>query len=480
MKALRPGLFGDSLTARFVLVASAAIVAALALSFLIFAASRPAEIPVFSGRWLVEQVGAIARETFDRRAADRRAYLADLGEVPGLVIEWRESRPTLSAETPRWPHAFLIGQIRNALGERINEVLIESHRPGGWLWRAPLSESETEVAGMRRERMMRERSRPRISDYPVYGPFVLAIESRDGSWLIVTAAPEHHARRLIAAAAWIVAIGLVVAWLSWWAAKRLTGPLDRLAAATDRFGIDRNAPPASEEGPQEIRAIASAFNDMRRRIVAFIEERTGLVAAISHDLRTPLTRLRLRAETIADEEERNKVLGDIADMETMISATLDFAREDRRDEKLQPVDLASMLQSLVDDHVDAGDDAAYSGADRATLACRPTALKRAFANLIDNAIKYGGSCQVEIVDRPDAATVIVEDRGPGIPAAEREAVFRPFYRLETSRNRDTGGVGLGLSIARDAIRGHGGSIVLSDASPKGLRVVVDLPKIAAD
>jgi len=473
-------IFADSLTARFVLVAAGAIVGTLLLSFAIFALGKPKEIPIFSGRWLVEQVGNVAREVFDRPAAERRAHLLDLGPVPGLALEWQAQKPALSDAPLGRAEMALVGLLRHSLGERVNQVLLQGHRSETWFWRGPFRETAA-PGDPPPERAMGERSgrRDRMRDFPVHGPFVIAIEGRDGTWLVARAAQDHHARRLLAAAAWILAIGLVVGGLSWWAARRLTGPLNRLAEATERFGVDRQAAPASVEGPREIRAIAEAFNDMRRRIVAFVEERTGLVAAISHDLRTPLTRLRLRAEAIADEDEKRKVLEDIAEMEAMIAATLDFAREDRRDEKLQVTDVASMLQSLIDDHADAGDDAAYGGPDHATLACRPTALKRAFANLIDNAVKYGARCRVVLEDKPHAVVVVVEDQGPGIPAAERDAVFRPFYRLEASRNRDTGGVGLGLSIARDVIRGHGGQIVLGDAEPQGLRATVELPRVDA-
>ena len=469
----------DSLTARFVLVASGAVVGALALSFAIFAAARPNEVPVFSARWLVEHVAAVARETFERPAAQRAAFLAEIGDPPGLSLQWRETKPELDAgDVPRWPQGLALGLLRAALGDRAKQVLIEI-RASRAFWRPPFRDIDRAPEDMHRERSERgERGgRERMRDFPLPGPFRIAIEGRDGSWLVISAASDFHGRRMVAAALWVGAILLVVGGLSWWAARRLTRPLDRLAAAAERLGIDRSAPAVAEEGPRELQAIAQAFNRMRERIGKYLEERTGLVAAVSHDLRTQLTRLRLRAESIADEAERAKVLDDIAEMEAMIAATLDFAREDRRDEPLQAVDLAALLQSLVDDRADAGADIAYDGPDRADIACRPTALKRAFANLIDNAVKYGGGGSVRLADAEGALRVEIVDRGPGIPAAEREAVFRPFYRLETSRSRETGGVGLGLSIARDILRSHGGTIALGDGEPKGLRVTVEIPKI---
>ena len=466
----------DSLTARFVLVAAGAVIGALAFSLAIFAAARPTEVPVFSARWLVEQIATLARDTFERPAAQRAAFLLEIGDPPGLSLQWRESRPEFAAgEVPRWPHGLAVGLLRAALGERARQVLIE-HRTPHAFWRPPFRGMERSPEEMRRERSDRG-GRERMRDFPLPGPFRVAIEGPDGSWLVVSAAADFHGRRLFAAALWVGAILLVVGGLSWWAARRLTRPLDRLAAAAERLGIDRSAPAVAEEGPRELRAIAQAFNRMRERIGKYLEERTGLVAAVSHDLRTPLTRLRLRAEAIADEAERAKVLDDIAEMEAMIAATLDFAREDRKDEPLQAVDLAALLQSLVDDRADSGADMVYQGPDRADLACRPTALKRAFANLIDNAAKYGGGGRVSLADAGSALRIEIVDSGPGIPPAEREAVFRPFYRLDASRSRETGGVGLGLSIARDIVRSHGGSIALGDATPQGLKVVVELPKV---
>ena len=213
---------------------------------------------------------------------------------------------------------------------------------------------------------------------------------------------------------------------------------------------------------------------MQTRLHRFVEDRTQMLAAISHDLRTPLTRLRLRAEFVEDPEQQRKMLADLEEMEAMIASTLAFARDDARKEPRVPIDLAALLQSLVDDLGDAGNTVEYSGPEHKTIACRPVALRRAIGNLIDNALKYGGCARVALLDgREDGHVAIrIDDDGPGIPEGEQEKVFAPFYRLERSRSRDTGGTGLGLSVARTIARAHGGDVTLRNRPDGGLSALL--------
>ncbi len=229
-------------------------------------------------------------------------------------------------------------------------------------------------------------------------------------------------------------------------------------------------------GPTEIREAADAFNQMQRRIRRFVEDRTRMLAAVSHDLRTMLTRFRLRAEYIDDDEQRAKALADLAEMQAMLDATLSFARDDASAEPRTSVDLSSLLQTLCDDLADAGQPVAYDGPHRVTLACRPAALGRALANLIDNAVKYGGEAEVGMSDGADEVVIRIADRGPGIADSDREKVFAPFFRIEESRSRETGGTGLGLALARNIVRGHGGDITLEDREGGGLVAHVALPR----
>lgn len=295
----------------------------------------------------------------------------------------------------------------------------------------------------------------------------------DGSWLTAVVAldrPEHlwQPRFL----GWLTAVTLVVGAIAYWGLRRAVTPLRTLEEAAARLGVDvQHAAPLAETGPREVRRAAAAFNEMQRRLTRYVEDRTRMLAAISHDLRTPITRLRLRAEFLEDDAERDKMLADLADMESMISATLAFARQDAQGEPVQAVDLAALLR-----HAAEGRPATVTGPETLVLQARPTGLKRVFANLLDNAVKYGGSAEVRLRADEAAAVVTIDDHGPGIPPAEREKVFAPFYRLEGSRSRETGGTGLGLSVARTIVHAHGGTVTLGDAPGGGLRVTVSLPR----
>jgi signal transduction histidine kinase len=260
--------------------------------------------------------------------------------------------------------------------------------------------------------------------------------------------------------------------------RSLTAPLRALAGAADRIGTDLSAPGAPETGPREIRLVARAFNTMQGRIRRLITDRTQTLAAVSHDLKTPLTRLRLRAEFVGDRELRQMIDTDLDEMERMLDQTLAFLRGDSAEEEGRTVDIASILRTICDQAADAGQDVLLSDSERAPLRCRPLAIKRALSNLIDNAVKYGRWARVQLTSTPQEIIVTIEDDGPGISEDERERVFDPFYRVEGSRSRETGGTGLGLTLARSTVRAHGGDIRLDNRREGGLRVIVTLPKPA--
>jgi len=219
---------------------------------------------------------------------------------------------------------------------------------------------------------------------------------------------------------------------------------------------------------------------MAERIRRFVADRTQMLAAIGHDLRTPITRLRLRAEFMDDDEQRRKMLSDLDEMEQMIAATLAFARDDAAAEPAAALDLAALCRTVADEAADARPELAeaieYDGPERLTVRARPVAMKRAVANLVSNALSYGGAARIRLTrDDTGLVRMAVEDDGPGIPESELEAVFTPFRRLESSRNRETGGTGLGLTIARNIMRAHGGDVVLRNRPEGGLSAVASLP-----
>jgi len=298
----------------------------------------------------------------------------------------------------------------------------------------------------------------------------------DGEWLNFLTSPVLASQlwnpRFILA---FLVMALIVTTLSVWAVRRSTEPLNRFALASERLGQDMHAPDMPEDGPREVNRAARAFNDMQKRLRKLIGDRTQMLAAVSHDLRTPVTRLRLRAEFVSDQDQRQKMLDDLAQMEAMISATLSFARLDSSDEDRKNMDLAGLVQSICDDAAELGQNVTYEGPLHVSFRGRPLALRRVFENLVENAVRYGDRAGVSISVTPTNLVVRVQDEGPGIPEAEIERVFEPFHRLETSRNRETGGVGLGLAVARSIIRGHGGEVTLSNRENGGLSVIVKLP-----
>lgn len=280
--------------------------------------------------------------------------------------------------------------------------------------------------------------------------------------------------RLLAVLAVLLASVVAVSAL---AARYLTRPLDRLAVAAAELGRDINRPPLDEaRGPLEARRAARAFNLMQTRLRRYVQDRGRVLAAISHDLKTPITRLRLRSELLEDESLRAKFQADLDDMETMVQATLDFMRGTEHAEPVVPVDLGALLESLQEDYAESGGRIELEGRAGKPYPGRPLALKRCLTNLLDNALHYGRRARVRLADGPDRLTVTIADTGPGIPEGELERVFEPFYRLEGSRSRHTGGTGLGLGIARNIARAHGGELVLRNRPGGGLEAVLTLPR----
>jgi signal transduction histidine kinase len=269
---------------------------------------------------------------------------------------------------------------------------------------------------------------------------------------------------------------LVMAVLSFLAVRWVTRPLNRLAGAAEALGRDIDRPPLPERGPQEVRRAAHAFNAMQERLSRYIRTRTGILAAMSHDLKTPITRLRLRAELLEQPETREKFVRDLAEMERMVETSLNYMRglDDR--EPLQPIDVSALLSAMQADAEETGHAVRLLGAAAAPFHGKPLGLRRCLQNLLDNALRYAQDAEIEVQDQPRCLTLIVRDRGPGIPEAELERVFEPFYRLESSRNPATGGSGLGLSIARNLAQSMGGDVTLRNRVGGGLEASVTLPR----
>ncbi|KAF1044812.1 MAG: Osmolarity sensor protein EnvZ [Herbaspirillum frisingense] len=278
---------------------------------------------------------------------------------------------------------------------------------------------------------------------------------------------------------YIVLFLVLIAILAYLVARMATRPIRQLAQAATQLGRDIDHPPLAEAGPTEIRQAAHAFNAMQARIRRQIQHRTHMLAAITHDLQTPLTRMRLRLEKVGDKELQQKLIDDLGVMHGMVREGLDLARSMDSSEKIQALDIDSLLDSVCADAADAGQDVTLEGATRAFVMAQPGALRRCLTNLVDNACKYGQLAKVSIALEQQKVAIRIRDQGPGIPDAELESVFEPFYRLETSRSRDTGGTGLGLTIALNIAENHHGQLRLRNLAEGGLEVLLELPVMAA-
>jgi signal transduction histidine kinase len=264
--------------------------------------------------------------------------------------------------------------------------------------------------------------------------------------------------------------------LGLWAARALTAPLSSFAKAAESFSLSGAAAPLPERGPEEIRSVAKAFNRMRERITALIDDRTKMLAAISHDLRTPITRMRLRSEFIEDDGHRSRMLHDLDQMRSMLESVLSFLRNDRKLESMTLVDIATTLQLVTDQFADMGHKVAYDGPEHAMATVRPDDLHRSITNLVENAVRFGTEAAIRLRMSSDIVTIDIEDDGPGISDARKDVMLEPFVRGDDARNMDeAAGFGLGLSIAHAIVLAHGGELSLNDRQPHGLMVRIQLP-----
>lgn len=316
---------------------------------------------------------------------------------------------------------------------------------------------------------------PRFDERVLFAPFRVAVRQPDGQWLVVRPAPSFQlgswqGRILVT----LLLSVLAIAPLAWLFARRLSAPISAFATAAERLGRDPRAPPLRLGGSSEVAAAAEAFNRMQERLRRYVEDRTAMVGAIAHDLRTPLTRLRFRIEAAPD-EIRGKLAADIDQMDAMISATLGFVRDATRAGPREKLELSSLVESVLDEAAETGADATALPSERLVVEGDPVALRRLTANLVENALKYGHRARGRVFAGDGGAVIEIEDDGPGIGAEELERVFEPFYRGEPSRSRETGGAGLGLAVVRSVARAHGGDVTLRTRPGGGLTARVTLP-----
>ncbi len=430
------------------------------------------DILFFEQNWLVDTVVETVQRAEQAGSGERAG---ELEALPGA--QWLEFEETVEQPiTNHWEqHAFgiLREELAGRLGLQVDDVLVRTGDTEG-----PERALTPIVIILESIPMLISDLIEDDTDKMVVEHLRIAVRLSSGGWLTISPKSDGlETARLVRNLLVPIAAILLICSLSVWVARSIVRPLTDLSAAAERLGRDREPTPIGNYGSPELQAISDSFNQMQHELKRFVDERLQLVAAISHDLRTPLTRLRLFAEYLPDAEQRRTVLADIAEMEAIVSSTLTFASHQLSKETPETVDLAALLISICDTASDAGCAVSYDGPDHALIACQPVAIRRAFANLIDNGCKYAKSVKVALDVTAEAVRVMVSDDGPGIPADQVEVALRPFVRLETSRNRDTGGSGLGLAITDEVIRAHRGILAFAPAPPHGLEVSVTLPRV---
>lgn len=447
------------------------------IGFWIYAGDRALAVRAVGGYAATQRIANLTR-LIDEAPPDWRARIVSAANDPSM-------RVTLSAQTPALAvqpeeddvpvRRYLAAQLPSGMADRVYVMVsplstpVEPFRhhmmammgPAGGAWPPPWM----------------------ISPAP-WRSLEAAVQLSDGNWLSFSAGlPPGGLSDSWYFLVSLAIMAIVVVLASAWGVRRITAPLGVLVAASNRLGRDVNAPPLVETGSREMRQAAQSFNQMQERIQRLLENRTRMLAALSHDLRTPLTLLRLRTEGLPESEDRDRMLATLDEADTMVSASLDFARDKTMAEPARPTDLGALIGAIVDDMADAGLPVTMTAAASVVVNCQPAALRRAVGNLVDNAVKYGGAARVAVETAQDAVRIVVDDDGPGIPDAELQRVFEPFHRVEQSRSRDTGGVGLGLAIALSIVQAHGGQITLTNrasdpaaAKHAGLRATIALPR----
>lgn len=441
---------------------------------------RPPEIIFFDHAWLLTTLQDIRNRSSAVPVAERQAMLQDLPARQWLDIISLTAQPNFHPLS--YPGIFedLRLQIADTLDLPQQDVLLKADEPDD----PEYSPRPLVIILPPLPTVMHDVLDDTKLSNLLSSDLRIAFRIGPEEWLLIMPKSDgQETARIIRNVALPLLAVVVIGLLAIWVARGIVKPLDDLAAAAEKLGRDRELTLVGNFNAPELQSIGTSFNAMQLRLKRFVDDRLQMIAAISHDLRTPLTRLRLIAEYLPDQDQRRQVLSDIGDMEAMVSATLTFASNQLKDEAPSTVDLASLLISLCDTATDAGGHVSYDGPDHAELVCRPVAIRRALANLIDNGCKFGDMVQVRLRESGTAITIMVADDGPGIPADQHEAALRPFTRLESSRNRETGGTGLGLTIAQDVILAHRGTIQLGESAlgengSGGLLVTVVLPKTA--
>ncbi len=389
----------------------------------------------------------------------------------GKSVTSHDEPPLLITKVAKAPPAAFVGRYtREALTELSRELGLDQSKVVAGNEPSPRFRLANARSGAARQRWLRIGMTHDI----FVSPFRVAVQQPDGSWLLIRPKPNFPSAWQQIILLWFVISAVALAPFAYLFARRLAAPISAFAMAAERLGRDPNAPPLALRGPAEVGRAVRAFNEMQNRLRRYVEDRTAMVGAVAHDMRTPLTRLRFRIEAVP-EPLRLKMAADIDQMDAMVSATLAFVRDATQPADRRRLELVSLVQSIADEMAETGLDVSAETNTPVVINGDPVALRRLVTNLIDNAIKFGACARARVYAEDGSAVIEVDDDGPGIPDGEREQVFEPFHRGERSRSRETGGAGLGLAVVRSVARAHGGDADLNNRHEGGLRARAHFP-----
>ncbi len=453
----------QSLRGQLVLLILGALLVAQAVSLWLFVDERSLAVRAALG---LEAAGRAANVALLIEEAPEALHPSILRAADSPLVRFSLAAAPAVDHAGHGRSGAIAARVRSLLGDEPGrEVRVDLHemeRNGPWRRVPP------EMARMHRAMM---------------GTPLAAVEMRlsialaDRRWLNV--ATRFHRPPLqwpwAATVSFAVTAAVTLGAACWFLLTRLTGPLGRLSTAADLLGRGEDVPELPQKGPAEVRELTAAFNRMQARLTRFVADRTQMLAALGHDLRSPLTAMRVRAEMVDDDETRERLIATVEEMQGMVEATLAFARGVTVSEASEAVDLAELMAALDDELVETGTRIRVDAVPDLVVRARPSSLRRALRNLIDNAVRYGGGAHVALARDAGSARITIADNGPGIPEADLDRAFDPFVRLETSRSRETGGTGLGLAIARTIVQAHGGDIRLTNRAAGGLAASVTLP-----
>lgn len=436
---------------------------------------------IYRARWrsLSQRISSIV-QVFKVLPEDKYENFMDAISTPGMRVRFVSRDQVFEADvTPAegWPANRLFNAINRQLGDeypiKVKQLLGDNPPPPDWV-------VEKQKRNFHHHRQDGDRRLPEndrdLRRRPQPVQFIVQLQLENGKWLEFystlneQSAEQWPVKLLLSTAFALLFAGIIAAFLIW----RLVKPLKQLGTAAEAFGKNISTHAVEEKGPLEIRQTARAFNTMQKRLERYLSDRTSVLSAISHDLKTPVTRMRLRSEMLEDINLKDKYCHDLDEMTIMINETLEFMRGEMSDEQIVSIDINALLETLQADREEFGQVFILSGKAHSPLQGRSLAIKRCISNLLDNAFRFSDKVSVCVEDSLDRLVITIADNGPGIPPEKLEDVFEPFRQLDKSRSKSQGGSGLGLGIARNIARGHGGDLKLSNDN--GLVARITLPR----